>query len=254
MSLKRMAFCMLLLAWLAAACAGTGTPAAAVTPGPTPANEVTYETPSDVIKAYFTGIAQNDIRLIEQTLAIDEVSEKFKFDQYTARLRALQPVQSLAPAEYPFYVELNRAQLTNQFYSRVKMFAFSLLSSEEVDEGKTIIIDAARIDAFLKDVDPKKLAGLELKKIGPPEPALMLTSRYVENAAQRASIYGADEATERVALFSFEGQDYYVGFTLLRYGDNWKIISQDSTLAGTDWLGIPQKTTLAEFEQLISSK
>jgi len=69
----------------------------------------------------------------------------------------------------------------------------------------------------------------------------------------RLPVYGADESTERVALFSFEGQDHYVGFMLLRYGDNWKISRQDSPLAGTNALGVPQKTTPAEFKKLISS-
>jgi len=250
---KGIAIFVILLAGLVAGCSGTGTPASvATTPSPAPASDVAFKTPGDAITAYFAGIAQNDIRQIEQACAIAEMSEKFKFDEYTARLRALLPVQSPAPVEYPFYVELNRAQLTAQFYNRVKMLAFGLLSREDVASGKTIIVDAARIDAFLKDVDPKRLAGVELKKIGLPEPALMSSSRYLENAAQRASIYGADEATERVALFSFEGQDYYVGFTLLRYGDNWKISSQDSPLAGTNALGVPQKTTPAEFKKLIS--
>ena len=65
----------------------------------------------------------------------------------------------------------------------------------------------------------------------------MNDARYLENAARLASIYGADESTERVALFSFEGNYYYLGFTLLRYGDNWKISSQTSPLAGTSALG-----------------
>jgi hypothetical protein len=202
------------------------------------------------------GVAQSDIRKIAQACAINEMSEKFKFDQYTERLRAFLPVQSQSPAEYPFYVEMNKMQLSSQIFNRVKMFAYSLLSSEKVDEGATIVLDAEateRISQFIKDVDPKGLAQLELKKIGLPNKKLMNDARYLENAAKLASIYGADESTERVALFSFEGNDYYLGFSLLRYGENWKISSQTSPLAGTSVLGTPTKTTAEGFEEMFNS-
>jgi hypothetical protein len=214
-----------------------------------------FKTPEDAITHYFAGVAQSDVQKIKQACAIDEMSEKFKFDQYAERLRAFLPTQSQAPAEYPLYVEANKLQLSSQIFNRVKMFAYSLLSNEEVDEGATVVLDAdasTRMKQFIQDVDPKGLAQLELKKIGLPNKTLMSDARYLENAAKLASIYGADESTERVALFSFEGNDYYLGFSLLRYGDNWKISSQTSPLAGTSALGTPQPTTVEEFEKMIN--
>ena len=252
MQKKRVIILMACLALMTAGCSGTGTTATA----PDQASNVAFKTPEEAITHYFEGVAQSDIHKIAQACAIDEMSEKFKFDQYTERLRAFLPVQSQSPAEYPFYVEINKMQLSSQIFNRVKMFAYSLLSSEKVDEGATIVLDAEateRISQFIKDVDPKGLAQLELKTIGLPNKKLMNDARYLENAAKLASIYGADESTERVALFSFEGNYYYLGFTLLRYGDNWKISSQTSPLAGTSALGTPQKTTVEEFESMINS-
>jgi hypothetical protein len=126
------------------------------------------------------------------------------------------------------------------------------LSSEEVDEGKTIMMDAERTNSFMKDVDPKRLSSLEIKKIGLPNETLMNSAKYLENADKLARIYGADESTERVALFSFEQNNYYLGFTLLRYGDNWKISSQTSPMSNANALGAPEKTTVEEFERLIN--
>jgi hypothetical protein len=243
---------MACLILVTAGCSGTGTTATA----PNQASNLAFKTPEEAITSYLEGVAQSDIHKIAQACAIDEMSEKFKFDQYTERLRAFLPVQSQSPAEYPFYVEMNKMQLSSQIFNRVKMFAYSLLSSEKVDEGATIVLDTGateRIGQFIKDVDPKRLAQLELKKIDLPNKNLMNSTRYLENAAKFASIYGADESTDRVALFSFEGNYYYLGFSLLRYGDNWKISSQTSPLAGTSALGTPQKTTVEEFERMINS-
>jgi hypothetical protein len=101
-------------------------------------------------------------------------------------------------------------------------------------------------------VDPQRLASLELIKIGLPDKTLMNSDKYLENATQIARVYGAEEHTERVALFSFEQNYYYLGFTLLRYGDNWKISRQTSPTADISTLGIPEKTTVEEFEQMIN--
>jgi hypothetical protein len=218
-----------------------------------PISSVTFKTPEEAIAYYFEGIAQSDAQKILQACAINEMGEKFKFALYTERLRALLPTQSLSPTDYPLYVEANKMQLTSQILTRVKIFAYSLLSHEDIAEGKTIVMDTERINNFMKDVDPKKLSGLEVKKIGLPDKTRMSDAKYLENAAQLASIYGADEYTERVALFSFDGNDYYLGFTLLRYGENWKISSQTSALSNANALGAPEKTTPDEFERMINS-
>jgi hypothetical protein len=80
----------------------------------------------------------------------------------------------------------------------------------------------------------------------------MNDAKYMENAAKMAKIFGADESTERVVLVSLDQNYYYLGFTLLRYGGNWKISGRNSHLANTDALGTPQKTTAEDFENMIS--
>lgn len=241
MPTKRILILVVLLALLTAGCSGS-------------ASAPVFKTPEDAITSYFQGLAQNDFQKIAQACAITEMSEKFKYDLYSERLKAMLPVQSLAPTDYPFYVEANKTQLASEISRRVKVFAYSLLSDEAVSGGSAILVqdDTARINRFMKDVDPQKLSQLKLEKIGLPNKQLMSDAKYLENAAALAGIYGADESTERVALFSFNGNSYYLGFSLLRYGDNWKISNQVSSLAGTSPQGDPAKTTAEEFEKMIS--
>ena len=47
-----------------------------------------------------------------------------------------------------------------------------------------------------------------------------------------------------------KGQYYYVGFTLLRYGSDWKVSEQVANLANTNALGTAQPTTVEEFNRL----
>lgn len=234
--------------------AGCSTPTP-VAPIATPTVVVaSFKTPEDAITAYMQGVAQADTSKILQACAINEMSEKFKFDVYTERLKAFLPSQSLALATSPFYVESNKAQLTAQILGRVKILAYGLLSSEKVDDPASVIVitDTARINKFMQDVDPKRLAGLKVEKTGSPNKTLMNSTSYLNNATQIALVYGADEYTERVTLFSFAQNYYYLGFTLLRYGDNWKISSQVSPLANTNTLGAPTKTTVDKFDSVIN--
>jgi hypothetical protein len=223
-----------------------------IPPTPEQDSSVVFKTPEEAITHYFQGLAQADPDKILQACAVNEMGENFNFELNTERIGLLLPAESLSPTEYPLYVEANKMQLSAQIFTRVKMFAYSLLSSENVDEGIPVQMDPERTTNFIQDIDPEKLDQLEVMRIGLPDKTLMNSASYLENAARMASIYGADELTERVALFSFEQNDYYLGFTLLRYGESWKISSQSSPLAGTSPLGTPQQTSVEEFENMVN--
>jgi hypothetical protein len=210
----------------------------------------TFGTPEEAITQYLHGIAQNDIGEILQASAVDEVGEKFRLDLVVERLRAFLPTTTLAPTDYPFYAEINKAELTSQILRQVKMFAYSLLSSEETASGAPIMMDAERINTFIRDVDPTRLATITVKRIDALP--ILNNPKALENSTALAKTYGADNSTERVVLFSFEGKDYLAGFGLLQYGDNWKILSQHSNYAGLSPLGAPQEITVEEYEQLVS--
>lgn len=212
-----------------------------------------YSTPEAAITAYLDGIKQQNVSAIFTASAIDEPAEQFDFQAYADRLQAMPLVTSPAPAEYPFYAEMNRVRRQNEVLSQVRNLAYSLLSTETIDGSIIANPGSERVQAFITDVDPSRLGGIELVEIGAPSPDLLSSTRYQENAAKQAAIYGADELTERVALLSFEGKHYLLGFTLVRYGDGWKVMSQTSNLAGTSALGTVTQTTPDEFAALIAS-
>ena len=213
----------------------------------------TFSTPEAAITAYLDGVKQQDVPAIFAASAIDAVAQDFNFQAYADRLQAMPLVTSPAPAEYPFYAEMNRVRRQNEVLSQVRNLAYSLLSAETIDGGIIANPGSERVQAFVTDVAPSHLAGIELVKIGAPSPDLLSSTRFQANVAKQAAIYGADELTERVALLSFEGNDYLLGFTLVRYGDNWKVMNQTSNLAGTSALGTVAPTTPEEFAGLTAS-
>lgn len=254
-------FLMVLLVVLAAAGSGQ---ALAASPTPQTPNETAFPqatgqpaaagflTPEDAIREYLAGVANADVSRILQASAIDEMSDGFRFAAAADRLQALVLTSSLAPAEYPFYADINRARSSDRILSQVTMLAYSLLSSEEIDGSVIVPVDTARAESFVREVDPSRLAGLTVEDIRFSNAQLEHKATYLANAATQASIYGADELTERSVLFSLDGNLYDIGFTLLRYGDGWKVLDQVAALAGTSSLGTARPTTADEFDRLTS--
>lgn len=230
---------------------------AAAVPEPTAipdaSSSLLYSTPETAITAYLDGVKRQDISAILAASAIDEPAEQFDFQAYADRLQAMPLVTSPAPAEYPFYAEMNRVRRQNEILNQVRNLAYSLLSAETIDGGIIANPGSERVQTFVTDVDPSRLSGIKLVKTGAPSPSLLSSDRFQQNAAKQAAIYGADELTERVALLAFEDKNYLLGFTLLRYGDSWKVMYQTSNLAGTSALGTVEATTPEEFASLIAS-
>ena len=216
--------------------------AAAAPPGQN--GDVTFSTPEDAITHYFEGVTEGDFSKILQACAIDEMSENFRFDLQMDWLKmSLLSKQDYGPADYSLYVELNKAAATSIIARQVRIFTYSLLGGEDLDYEGYNEMDLEAALSFMSAIDPSRLASLEVLEIDLPNHEIMTHTAYREDAARTARIYGADEQTERVVLFAFEGNLYMSGFTLLRYGESWKISFVSSRISGLSPSGIPTKFT-----------
>ena len=205
-------------------------------------------TPEDAVREYLAGVAEANAERILGASAIDEAAMGFDFEGNVEALRAFLPFQSLAPSDHPFFVDANRAQQTYRILLAVQMLAYGLLAGLEIDGAAIAPVDREWAGTFVSQLDPSRLADLEVVDVRFPNAEFEADERYLDNAAAQAARYGADELTERLALVSFEDGLYAVGFTLLRYGDDWKVISQVSPLAGTSAMGTATPTTVEDFE------
>lgn len=224
--------------------------ALSLAPAASSAQEASLATPEDAVTAYVAGIAAGDADAILGASAVEEMATGFDFAAFTERLRAMALATSLAPSEYPLFGESNRYQQASWILGQVRNLVYGLLSGEEIDGRVIAPVDAERIAAFVAAVDPARLAGLVVLEVRGPEPELASDERYLENVARMAAIYGADEMTERLALIELDGSTYGLGFTLLRYGDAWKVSNQTSALAGTTAFGTAEPMSREEFDAL----
>lgn len=215
--------------------------------GSTAAHAASFSTPEAAIAAYVEGVAARDFDRVLAATAVAEMRDGFDFVAHIDRLQAIVPVMP-APGGDPLFDGLNAAQFTSQIAVQVKFLVYGLMATAEISGGKTTPMDAAGAAALVARLDTTRLGALRLEKVGVPNPAVLNSDRYVANAEKRARTLGADEATERIALLAFEGASFVIGFSLLRYGESWKIDSQASPVAGTSALGTPSPALPGAFE------
>jgi hypothetical protein len=211
----------------------------------------TLNTPEAAVTHYIEGLAANDADQILAACAVAETASGFDFAAQIERLRAYVPVGSMAPAQHLFYTDINEAEQSWQCLRGARSLAYSLLSTEDLVSQPLYDLDATRVAQIQRDLDPARLAELQLLAIALPGPELMATERYKTNAAAQAAIYGADELTERVALLSFNGATYLAGFQFMRFGSTWKISRPSSAIAGTSALGNATPISPADFDALV---
>lgn len=224
-----------------------------VAPEPSPISG--FATPEEAVCEYVAGVAHADIERVLRTSAAAEMTRGFRFELLVDRVRAFTPAMS-GPVHTPFFAEIQESSWRSQLLSQVRMLAYSLLAPDDlgpVREG-TVLADvgSAWAQELMADLDPTRLASLVVADIGLPEPEMYQSSVNVANMAKLASIYSADELTDRVALLTFEGEQYAIGFTLLRYGDGWKVYQQSSPISGIPPFGVAQPMTADEFVELTS--
>jgi hypothetical protein len=210
-------------------------------------------TPDDAVAQYVAAVAARDVEGLMGICAADQIASGYRFDLAAERLRSFAFVTMLAPGSDPFYAEVNRGIQRGLIARTVMLLSYSLLSSETVDGRVIAPVDEERIRRFLADVDSDRLAGLTLLDSRFPKASMERDPRLLANYETQATIYGADEVTERGALVSFEAKEYVLGFTLIRYGSSWSVAMQSSPLLGTPPFGAAEPTTREEFESLTDS-
>jgi hypothetical protein len=215
-----------------------------------------FATPEEAVREYLEGVAHADVEQILSASAVDQMQRGYRFDLMVERLNSFQPMVD-GPVHAPFFADIQRADWQSDLLFQVRWLAYSLLTPEPLSEQLEDLVPLYEVDAawaagLMAELDPARLSSLVVVDIRLPEPDLFRSAGNLTGMARRASVYSADELTERVALITFEGDLYAVGFTLLRYRDSWFVSFQSSPLSGLPSHGVARRMTIDEFERLTS--
>lgn len=222
------------------------------------ADEAHFKTPEEAITAFVDALKKQDFDGILATTAVDRMSKGFDFVAQSERIKVIAPYYAM-PTTDPFFTSVNKVIYTADIARNIQYFTYILMMA-----NNPVIIDAlaegssyanpnyptAARDMF-DAVQAKRLSELSISKIGTPLPEKVNSERQQRLFSQHARIFHGDAATERVALLSFDGLDFMVGFSLIRYGDDWLVERMMSWIAETSMFAPAKRITPDEFEALI---
>jgi hypothetical protein len=218
--------------------------------------EGNFKTPEAAVEHFMMAVAKNDLDSALSACAVTEAAHNYDAAAFAERVKALT-YDMAAPSEYKLYEDLNQALFLNRITMQIRNFVYSLVASGAANAvSQTAGIqpftdpaaDAAR---FVAEVDPAVLNGLTIKRVDLPRPDLYDSEAHQRNIKLMSQTYGADEATDRVMLLELNETEYYVGFTLLRYGEKWLILSLNSAIGETTPYGSAAEISTDGYLELV---
>ncbi len=81
--------------------------------------------------------------------------------------------------------------------------------------------------------------------------SILESEQNVENFTKQAKLYGAEEMTERIALYELDSKTFLGGFGLFRYESGWKIVRLYSNLAGMSSYGAAEPASMETYVSLL---
>ena len=207
-------------------------------------NNETLATPEDAVKLYIESIAANNFTRALRAFAAEERAARINFTAFVSYIHVFSAGAQQAPAEYPMFVEMNELRAKAEMAQATKIFIYGLLTDRDLNGSQTVQSDA-EIQAFVQAVNPARLAPLRVVRID--QPRVLQSPEAQALFKRRATLHGADEMTERIALCDLSGQFFWSSFSLARYDKTWKIYEPGAPFSGL-LDGAAEKTTTAEYE------
>ncbi len=221
--------------------------------------EENFSSPEMAIEHFIDALKRNDISGMLESCAINEQAEKVDLTFKASLLKSYQ-TNSPLPPEYAMYRDINRLAEIASILNQVKYFIFSFLVPDTYEKGimKYSIeipygwLEETFVSGFVKATNPSLMEGLRIVRICDSNFGYSqeFIERHKTNLKKEARTVGADEAVQRIILYEKGDEYFYGGFTLLRYGPNWKIKNMSHVLI--DILNQPaKKTTLQQFDAIL---
>ena len=219
-------------------------------------DKVDTSSPEQVAGSFFDKLQDQDLEGALACFSCEEASENFNYESYVKAFDE-ESQDTLLPTEDKKAKALNRQKLEGQAADQISSVLRVIglgeesgrLSVQGVSPWKKLGVGT---EEYIENVDSRNLKDLKVERV-----ELAAQSRQDQEETQddlnaQAKAYGADERREYVALYTVGETSYIQGLTIDRYGDEWKIFSLTSDLAGLSSYGTPDVAEKSlEFDSYI---
>ncbi len=227
--------------------------------------DIGYDTPEETIEAFANAIAAEDLETAIALFGSGHKVEGYDYSKWIMRTRSWNQSYGWLrnPASDGIFKELTYEKIKSEAVDGVYNILFSIkgYGNEEYEEyynsGANIYFDNERdlytaINdlAYLTDIDA--LDTFRVVRIDYSWPEQQDSESGRRSFENQADLYGADDINEYTVLYEYNGNTYFGGMTLIKYGDKWYILYTSATLAGQRSQGYLGKMSEAEYIEAIS--
>ena len=201
-----------------------------------------YATAEAAMEAYVAAMKTGDVNAMIKVFAVETYVENFDFECYVDRTWSWN-LNMPVPGSDSTADPINLAKRLDYVTTTIQKQLFALMGWTDVlaepvliskDEAYT---SAAELYAAYDTAQiAKKAKNIRLIRIESDVQLFENASNEFHQAqlAKQAATYGAEEVAGYIATLECEGETYYLGLTLVRYGNRWYVSG-----GGGDLLDIP---------------
>lgn len=214
-----------------------------------------YASPEEAVEAFGRYLQKGDLEGMLSTFAMESYLENRDLDNYLSYMSYSvnygQFYSGTLPANSSLARDLDlegrRAAVSEEICEQCLYLLLRNTPYEWIDGPYQLhaSFGSETVEAALAALGEQgKLSGVQVLRGYSLEellPAEKLTERYYKNMEKRALIYGPDEYREAALLLRINGEEYYLGMAVVRYGNRWYNMYLDMDLRS--YLGVDYART-----------
>ena len=152
-------------------------------------------------------------------------------------------INSLLPTDNLIFpsASIRKYELLGRYSTQIKFFVYSILLPEEFNQFINYMpmsnINENIINRFFSALNFQNLRSLEIVRFDRSNPEVQFSERGRSYNDNQKKIYGFDERVEYTVLYRLNGKYYVGGMTIVKYGNDWYLLSLNSMCANTPTSG-----------------
>lgn len=207
------------------------------------------QTPEETVRGFLAAAKALDLDGMIDRYAVDSYAEGYDLRAIALDIKMLTLRGGVLPKEYPAYRKANGYTRRAVAANASAAFLLALSGSRQSWSRGVHVLDAAQVDALLRELNPDRAKELQVLYVRNAV-AAPHRKELQDNFDGQARQLGASSAAERVALIGVDGDVLVVPFRLLKYPTGWQIERMDSAI--NDLLGpalMSEKEFLERFPE-----
>lgn len=197
-----------------------------------------FDSPEEAVTFMIDRLADVEVGEASEAFAVETVVEGYSFEAQAERLRSVMFTTWL-PQSSDGYQRINTDVRRGEVAVELRSLIRSVLAPERDQTRTTPLDDDLTAEELADELSPEPLSELAVARVDAIDRS---DAAYLENLEQQGAIFGADELRMVAMLLDTAEGQVMGGATVVRYGDQWALLSLTAPILGTPVVGLEAVT------------